>query len=720
MGWNLHQGITIGATLALVVAGSLGAHLTQPSAGAGIVHAAAANTDWPEYGNTSDNTHYSELAQITPANVGKLGIAWSQQEGKNLSIFENMPVVVNGVMYYTTNTDQVRAVDGATGKLLWQYTPKINFYGSLAGGGGGLAINRGVAVVGGKVYLATFDARLVALQASTGEKLWESNIADPNAGYSESSGPTYWNGMLFIGGALGDSGQRGFVSGFDAATGKKLWTYYTVPSPGHGWVPAVGAHGGGDVWMPITVDTTTGMLYFGTGNPSPDFSTSKRPGCNQWADAIVALDGKTGKFVWAHSEYCNDAWDYDSMPQPYLFNMTINGKNTRVVGHWDKAGFAFFYDAKTGKVISKTAAIGYFNMPHPQPTAAGVKVCPGTQGGTEFEPQAYNPNTGLAYTDYANGCFIFKAASLATSQHHQTGQIDIGGSTTLVPGTVSGGVAAIDPKTGKIAWRLPLSQPAYSGILTTGSGLVFSGDDDGYFRAIDAKTGKVLWKADLGLAFGAPPMTYEINGTQYIAIAVGGSNNSPLYDTAALGGTLEVFKLGGQPITKLAPVAAASPGVTTLPTLKGYKQIGKWLWVNSAKKLAVIKVEAAATGANNGFNFDGYFNGQATFTMPQYWGLAIEFRNDAALPHSAAITDKHVAPATVETLGALPAETSNATRGTTGKTWEIVGAGLGLVTSTAGHFYLSCLVPGHLASGMWDNFVVSPTATMPSLTVSGA
>ncbi|MGH2388717.1 MAG: PQQ-binding-like beta-propeller repeat protein [Chloroflexota bacterium] len=718
MHFRIGRAIAVGAVVATVVVGSVEPRLAQPLTGSNAAEAAGANVDWPTYGNTSDNTHFSSLDQITPANVGKLGLAWSQPEGPNQSIFENMPVVVKGVMYYTTNTDQVRAVDGATGKLLWQYTPKVNYYGSLAGGGGGLAINRGVAVVGGKVYLATFDARMIALQASTGEKLWESNIADPNAGYSESSGPTYWNGMLFIGGALGDSGQRGFVSGFDANTGKKLWTYYTVPAPGDGWMPAKGDHGGGDVWMPITVDTTTGMIYFGTGNPSPDFDNSKRPGCDQWADAVVALDAKTGKFVWAHSELCNDVWDYDSMPQPYLFNMMINGKNTRVLGHWDKAGFVFFYNAKTGKVISKTKAIGYYNMPHPQPSTKGAKVCPGTQGGTEFEPQGYNPNTGLVYTDYANGCFIFKSAGPATTTHHQTGQIDIGGSDTLVPGTVSGGVAAIDPKTGKIAWRLQLSLPAYSGILTTGSGLVFSGDDDGYFRAIDAKTGKVLWKTNLGLAFGAPPMTYEINGTQYIAIAVGGSNNTPFYDRAPLGGTLEVFKLNGKSIAKLAPVVVTAPGVKTLPTLKGYKQIGKWLWANQAKKLAVIKVEAAATGANNGFNFDGYFKGQATFTIPQYWSLAIEFRNDSALPHSAAITDKNVAPATVETLGALPAETTNATSGTTGKTWEIVGSGLGLVTSQAGHFYLSCLVPGHLASGMWDNFIVSSTAKLPSFTVS--
>src|SRR6185437_14225136 len=215
MGWNLHRSITIGAMFALVAAGSLGAHVTQPSAGA---RAAAANTDWPLFGGNADNTRYSPLTQINAAYVAKLGVAWTASEGKNLIEFETVPVVVNGTMYYTTDTDQVRAVNAATGKLLWQYTPKVDFYRSIAGGGGGVAINRGVTIVNGTVYAVTFDARLIALQASTGEKLWQTNVADPNAGYAESSPATYWNGMLFVGSEVGDAGQRGFEAAFDAKT----------------------------------------------------------------------------------------------------------------------------------------------------------------------------------------------------------------------------------------------------------------------------------------------------------------------------------------------------------------------------------------------------------------------------------------------------------------------------------------------------------------------
>ena len=720
MHWGFRRGIALGAIASLIIAGSTGVRLAQPVANANTaVAASSANVDWPVYGGNTDNQHFSPLTQISAANVKQLGVAWTAQEGKNLSIFETMPVVVKGVMYYTTNTDQVRAVDPATGRLLWQYTPKVNFYGSLAGGGGGLQVNRGVEVVNGTVYLATFDAQMIALQASTGEMLWHSYIADPNTGYSESSGPTYWNGMLFIGAALGDSGQRGFEEAMDAKTGKILWRFYTVPLPGHGWVPAQGQHGGGDVWMPATIDPTSGVLYFGTGNPSPDFNNATRLGCDPWVDAIVALNAMTGKLAWAHTEVCNDVWDYDSMPQPYLMNLMVNGTMTRVVGHANKSGFLTFYNAKTGQVIAKTSHLGYYNMPHPKPNATGVKVCPGTQGGTEYEPSSFSPQAGLVYQDYANGCFIFKTASLASVNNHQQGQIDIGGSDTLVPGTVSGGIVAVNPVTGKVVWRTPFKLPAYSGTLSTASGLVFTGDDDGNFYALDGKTGKILWKANLGLSFGAPPIAYSVNGTEYVAIAVGGSNNSPLYDTAPLGGTLVVFKLGGKPATKLPAVNAAS-APTTLPSLRGFKQLNKWMWDVPEKKVVVIQVVAAPNGANNGFNFDGFYKGQATITIPQFWSMVIEFKNDAALPHSAAVTYTNKPGTKVWASGLGPVESPNPIAGTTGKSWQLVGGGIGnIVLDQAGHFYLSCLVPGHLQSGMWDHFVVSATAKAPSLTTSG-
>ena len=707
MGWNLHRSITIGAMFALVAAGSLGAHVTQPSAGA---RAAAANTDWPLFGGNADNTRYSPLTQINAANVAKLGVAWTASEGKNLIEFETVPVVVNGTMYYTTDTDQVRAVNASTGKLLWQYTPKVDFYRSIAGGGGGVAINRGVTIVNGTVYAVTFDARLIALQASTGEKLWQTNVADPNAGYAESSPATYWNGMLFVGSEVGDAGQRGFEAAFDAKTGKQIWKFYTVPAPGHGWVPAVGNHGGGDVWMPSVVDPTLGMLYIGTGNPSPDFNNVDRKGCNQWANATVALNAKTGKFVWGHTEFCNDVWDYDSHQAPILFNMTINGKSTRVVGHGNKGGQYFVYNAKTGAVISHTAFLGGYSMPHLTPTAAGVKVCPGTSGGIEYGPPAYSPQTGAIYQGSNSECQIFKTIPIADTNSHQPGQVDTGGSAAGV-GPISGAMNAIDPHTGKLMWKVSLTKPMNAGALATAGGLVFAGADDGHLYAFDAKTGKTLWSPNLGLGFGAPPIAYEINGTEYIAVAAGG-NLISAGDSIPMGGTLAVFKLGGKPITKLPAVSNGVGVPVSLPSLAGYKQVSKYVWVNAAKHHAILQIIAAATGANNGFNFDGYFNGQGTFTVPLHWSVDIEFKNLAVLPHSLAIADGHTAPAKLETFGFAPVASANVTAGTVSKNWQL----LGLAADHAGTFYIDCLVPGHLASGMWDNFVISANTTTASLT----
>ena len=699
------------AIASLVAAGAAGASRAQQSAPAAIA-AGGANVDWAITGGNNDNTHYSPLTQVTKANVSTLGVAWTASEGNNLSEFETVPVVVNGVMYYTTNSDQVRAVDAATGVLKWQYTPKVDFYKSVAGGGGGLPTNRGVTVVNGTLYLTTFDARLIALQASTGEVLWSSNIANPADNYSESSPATYWNGMLFVGSEEGDAGLRGFEAAFDASTGKQIWKFYTVPAAGQGWMPAVGDHGGGDVWMPSTIDPSTGLLYFGTGNPSPDFNNTQRPGCNQWANAVVALNAKTGKLAWAHTEFCNDVWDYDSHQQPILFNATINGKSVRVLGHGNKAGQYFFYDAKTGAVISKTAFLGGFSVPHLKPNTTGVKVCPGASGGIEYPSPAYSPQTNLVYQGSNVECEIFKVLAIADTNAHSKGQVDTGGS-GVGTGTINGAMNAIDPATGKLAWKVTVGKPMNAGALTTAGGLVFAGADTGKLYAFDASTGKILWQPDLGLGFGAPPIAYEVNGTEYIAVAVGG-NAISAGDNISLGGTLIAFKLGGKPVTTLPAVTNGGMVNVTLPSLAGYKQVDKYAYVNAQAHSVILQVTAALNGNNAGFNFDGYAKGQATFTVPAHWSVTIEYRNLGALPHSLAIADGTTQPVTFETFGFAPVTSPSLVTGSTNKSFVLIG----FDADHAGKFYMICDVPGHLASGMWDNFVVSPTATTASISTT--
>jgi len=669
--------------------------------------------DWPVFGNTTDNTHYSTLNKINTSNVAKLGVAWTQPEGKNLTAFEGVPVVVNGTMYYTTNLDQVRAVNATTGKLLWQYTPKVNFFHSVAGGGGGVPVNRGVALANGRIFLLTFDARLIALQAATGEVIWNVSVANNIQGYGESSPPTYWHGLLFVGSQEGDTGMRGFVAAYDAITGKQVWRFYTVPAPGHGWVPAKGQHGGGDVWMPTTIDPSTGTLYVGTGNPSPDFTSAIRPGCNPWSNALVALDARTGKFKWGHSEFCNDVWDYDSASSPLLFNITKNGRTVRMVGHGNKGGQFFFYDASNGKVLAASPHLACWSVPHLKPTPSGVTVCPSTWGGIEYGPPAYSPITQAIYQPVDNSAQTYSTNPPANTRAHRLGEVDTGGNVAPT-GSATGDMVAVSAQTGKILWKVPVPKMMIGGSLATAGNVVFSGADDGVLRAFDAKTGKVLWQGNVGLGFGAPPIAYEVNGTEYIAVAAGGASISG-GDNAPLGGVLVVLKLGGSPVKKL-PTAAAGSGLVPVkpPSLKGFTKLSNDLYMDQAQKHAVMMINAAATSANSGFNFNGFHNGNGTFTVPVNWTVDLEFRNKASLPHSAAITTGTTVPLKLVPFGFGTVMTPNAIGGTGPNVTQI----LSFVASHSGTFILACLVPGHVQSGMWDHFIISPAAKVPSITAT--
>jgi sulfocyanin len=699
-----------GAALAsLLIGGSAQMAVTQHAVAATAAAGAGPTIDWPVLGNTTDNTRYSSLNQINSSNVTKLGLAWSTQEGPNLSGWETDPIVVGGVMYFTTGADQVRAVDAATGKLVWQYTPKVDFYRAIAGGGGGAPSNRGVTVANGRVYLLTFDDHLISLQAATGEVLWNTTVADVDAGYSESSPVTYWNGMVFAGSEESDAGERGFEAAFDANTGKQIWRWYAVPAPGQGWMPKLGEHGGGAPWMPGVIDSNTGILYIGTGNPSPDFSNAQRPGCDPWVNATVALDAKTGKLIWGHSEVCNDVWDYDSDPMPMLFNITVNGKTVRAVGHANKSGLFFVYNAATGQVLAKSPYLTKYTLPHLKPNAKGSLVCPGDLGGIEFSAEAYSPETELAYIPGLNECQIYTLGTTAEANLHRAGLPDFDGSTTPA-GAMTGYFAAVDVNTGKVRWKVQLSSPAVGGAVVTAGNLVFSPDDNGHFYAFDAATGKILWSPNVGLGAAAAPITYEVNGTQYIAIALGGTytGNPPP------GGTLAVFKLNGSKIKPFPPVLASSPAA--IPSLKGLTEINNWEYISTERSYVVIKVTAAATGDNSGFNFDGYSKGKANFIIPAGWQVEWIFTNKGALPHSAALASSITStPPTVLTNGGLgPIETVNALQGVRSGVAQYVG----FQATKVGKQYLVCLVPGHLQAGMWDYFTVSSTAKTPSIQVS--
>lgn len=536
-----------GWMLALLIAlNALGTHRTKLTG----------DRDWPHFGNTADQTRYSSLTQINTTTVARLGLAWSRAEGPRLATFESDPVVVDGVIYYTTNTDQVIAARAATGQVLWRYTPLVDFSLLLQGGGVEQPVNRGVEVADGRVYLLTFDDHLIALDAANGRVLWNATVASPRDGYSEASPPTYWHGMLFVGSAEGDAGQRGFIAAYDARTGRQVWRFFTVPAPGHQWVPATGHHGGGDVWMPVTVDTATGVLYAGTGNPSPDLTNQGRPGCNPWSDTIVALDARTGRLRWARTLVCPDVWDYDVGQSPILLTLRLHGHPTRVVGVGTKEGRYWLLDAANGRVLATTLLLGKQTLPRPVPTAQGVIVCPGNLGSLGYSPPAYSPATGLLYLPGMNICSRYRSAPAHENAAHAVGEPDLGGTVEPAPGRRDGFLVAIDPRSGQVRWNTPMPAPLVGGVLAMVGGLVFSGCEDGYLYAFDARTGAVRWRARLGVGFGAAPITYQVGGVQYLAIAAGGSASTALTG-ARTGGTLVVFKLGGGPIRPV-PGAANS------------------------------------------------------------------------------------------------------------------------------------------------------------------
>jgi len=678
--------------------------------------AAGPSVDWPRFGNNTNNNRFSSLTQINAGNVRRLGIAWTMQEGRNLSLFETDPVVVNGTMYFTTNTDQVVAVNAATGRLKWKYTPSVAFYRAVAGGGGGVPTNRGVTVANGHVYLLTFDDQLIALQAATGEKLWKTTVSSSFAGYSETSPPTYWNNMLFVGSAESDAGMRGFVAAFNASSGRQIWRTYMVPAPGHGWVPLLGNHGGGDVWMPPTVDTRTATVYVGTGNPSPDIYNANRPGCNPWVDAVVAMNAYTGRIKWAHTEVCPDLWDYDSHQPPMIFDIHTGGRTIHAVGHGNKSGYYWIVNAANGRVIAKSPGVVRETCcPRPRPTRQGVKVCPGASGGIEYTPAAYSPLTQAVYQPALQICNIFQLGTLADVNHHKQGAVDVGGAITPVK-PFTGAMVAINTRNGRFMWRDQMPAPMIGGALATAGNLAFSGSDDGRFYAFNATNGRILWSANLGLPFGAAPITYMVNGVQYVAIAVGGSIIATSQNLNT-GGTLVVFKLNGASVHRMPVVSAGFvPAKLTMPSLKGLNHINRWMWASARQQHVVIKVVANLGTNNSGLNFNGYSKGQANFIIPRGWNVDIEFSNTSKIPHSLAITSNHALPPKLVNFGFGPAVSPKATQG--------IGPGITeLVTFPgvpAGSYNMVCLVPGHLVGGMWDRVTISPTARMPSIQVGKA
>ena len=485
-------------------------------------------------------SRFYPAAQINTRNVGKLHVAWLFQTDVTDTL-ETSPIVVNGVMYVTTSFDHVYALDAKTGAQIWEYKHKMGPITTYCCGPN----NRGVAVLNDKVYVATLDSKLVALDAKTGNVKWSKEIADPEAGYSETMAPTAVKGLILIGTNGGEYGIRGFVKAFDAESGELKWTFNTVPEDSKGVWAEKDATGrdmhrdiaaekkayaekgdpyktlGGGVWQNPSYDPATNRIYFVVGNPSPDLDGSIRPGDNLYTDSLVALDLDTGKYV-CHFQYiAHDVWDLDAVSPTVIADAAgKDGKPTKVVMHAGKTGHIYVHDAKDCSLIRfSEAMIPQENM-WVLPTKDGARMLPGANGGVEWSPIATDPRSHTAFALNLHQPMTYHVES----SPYPDGKLWLGGAFKIIPSEQQWGqFVAVDYNTGKIKWKVKTPQPMIGGALATAGGVVFAGEANGDFKAYDSNSGKTLWSFNAGAGVNAPPSSYMVGGKQYVVVGAGGN-----------------------------------------------------------------------------------------------------------------------------------------------------------------------------------------------------
>ncbi len=487
-----------------------------------------------------DQTRFYQGKGINTSNVAKLRPAWIFQMDVKESL-ETTPIIVGDVMYVTTSFDHVYALNAKTGEQYWHYKHKMGPITTYCCGPN----NRGVAVYEDKVYFATLDAKLVALDAKTGSLLWETEIADPESGYSETMAPTAVNGKILIGTNGGEYGIRGFIRAYDAKTGKQIWNFDTTPENSVGVWATKDATGkdlhrdidaekaqlaktgdpyktlGGGVWQNPAVDLKLNRIFFVVGNPSPDLDGSLRPGDNLYTDSLVSLDLDTGKYV-CHLQYIpHDVLDFDAVSPPILVDVKDkDGKVIPGVIHAGKTGFVYTHDRRDCSLIRfSDPMVAQENM-WTLPTPEGARMLPGANGGVEWSPMAVNPKLTLAYAANLHQPMTYQVQS----SPYPDGKLWLGGAFKVIPTEVSfGNVTAVNYDTGKIKWQVKTPQPMMGGPLATAGDLVFVGEANGWFRAYNAESGKVLWSFQMGAGVNAPPSAYSLDGKEYIVVGAGGN-----------------------------------------------------------------------------------------------------------------------------------------------------------------------------------------------------
>jgi alcohol dehydrogenase (cytochrome c) len=497
----------------------------------GDLEAKGIHGDWLSYNGDYTGRRYTGLSQVTPENVGQLRAQWVFHS-RNAGILEVTPVVAAGVMYVTGSNDAY-AIEARTGQVLWHHARPIT-EGLIDDASG--HINRGVAVLGTRIYMQTDNAHLLCLDARSGNLLWDVAYATGNKNYGATSAPLIVKDKVLVGTSGGDDGVRGFVAAFDAVTGKEAWRFWTIPGPGEtgssSWPGDLYLHGGGTTWMPGTYDPELNTIYWGTSNPSPDFEGTVRPGDDLYTDCVLALDPDTGKLKWHFQFTPHDLADYDATETPVLVDMDWKGRPRRLLLEANRNGFVYTLDRSSGEFLAakqfslkQNWAKGIDQHGRPIltdliPNAEGTRICPGYSGATNWFSPSYSEKTHLFYFLTLEDCSVYSAKV----EKFEEGRAYYSTGVKHLPDENAEKVlVAYDPVRNSFAWRVPQvgSTHSFAGVMSTATGLVFFGDDANSFEAVDGVTGKSLWHFNMGQSPHASPMSYAVDGKQYFAIAAG-------------------------------------------------------------------------------------------------------------------------------------------------------------------------------------------------------
>jgi alcohol dehydrogenase (cytochrome c) len=482
--------------------------------------------NWLTYSGNYQGHRFSPLRQLTRENVAGLRVKWVYQLPSGEA--EVSPLVVDGIMYLTA-PNYAAAVDARTGRKLWSWERQAPSDLRTIGFG---RVNRGAAILDDTLFVGTLDAHLVALDARSGAVRWDVEVADYKVGHSITVAPLAIRGKVLTGISGGEAGIRGFVDAYDAKTGDRVWRFWTIPGPGEAghdtWTEESWKTGGGSSWVTGSYDPDLNLVYWGIGNPGPDWNGDARPGANLYTCSFVALDPETGALKWHFQFTPHDTHDWDAAHVPVLIDAPFRGVPHKLIASTNRNGFYYVLDRTNGTFLlgtpytKQTWAEGLDDQGRPkvipgtEPSEQGTLVWPSLQGGTNWFSPSYSPATGLFYVAVREmGSVYFKREA-----KYQPGTFFAGGGERALNGErAAGSIRALEATTGRLRWRFPLLEPPWSGVLSTAGGLVFASSNEGNFYALDAVTGKPLWDFQTGGPIAANPVSFQVDGKQYVAVA---------------------------------------------------------------------------------------------------------------------------------------------------------------------------------------------------------